>query len=337
MESAIIKEIGLKLMSASRVLITSHIRPDGDALGSVLGLGLALESRGKSVQMVLKDGVADIFKYLPGHEKIIRKPTGEFDCVVALDCSDKERLGGSLGERKVDINIDHHVTNLNFADTNMIFPDSAATSSILAEWLPKWGFVIDKAIAEVLLSGIISDTIGFRTSNMTPNELRIAANLMECGADLPNLYSQALMNRSFESVRYWGRGLVNLQRQDRLIWTVLTMDDRKDAHYPGTDDADLNNLLSNIEDVDISVLFIEQKQGKIKVSWRAHNGFDVSSLALQFGGGGHPAASGVELAGSLEEVKEKVLTATQKLLDAGVMPSKKSNPAEGNKKEESGE
>jgi phosphoesterase RecJ-like protein len=337
MESAIIKEIGRKLLSATRVLITSHIRPDGDAMGSVLGLGLALEARGKSVQMVLKDGVADIFTYLPGYEKIMRKPLGEFDCVVALDCSDRERLGGSLGERTVDINIDHHITNLYFAEANMVFPESAATSSILAEWLPKWGFVIDKPIAEALLSGIISDTIGFRTSNMTPNELRIAATLMELGADLPILYSQALMNHSFESVRYWGRGLEKLQRQDRLIWTVLTMNDRKDAHYPGTDDADLNNILSNIEDVDISVLFIEQKQGKIKVSWRAHNGFDVSGLALQLGGGGHPAASGVELSGTLEEVKEKVLSATQKLLDAGVQSSIKSNPAEGKKKEESGE
>ncbi len=337
MSNAVNKEVGRKLQSATRILITSHIRPDGDAIGSVLGLGLALEAKGKSVQMVLKDGVADIFKYLPGQEKILRKPTGEFDCVVALDCSDKERLGGILADCKVDINIDHHITNLEFAELNMVLPGSAATSAILAEWLPKWKFEMDESMAEVLLSGIISDTIGFRTSNMTPNELRLAANLMELGADLPAIYSQALMSRSFESVRYWGRGLVNLQRQDRLIWTVLTMDDRKDAHYPGTDDADLNNLLSNIEDVDISVLFIEQKQGKIKVSWRAHNGFNVSGLALQFGGGGHPAAAGVELSGTLEEVKEKVLSATQKLLDAGVQPSIKSNPAEGKKKEKSGE
>lgn len=315
MDSKLIKQVGMLLQQSERVLITSHIRPDGDAISSVLGLGLALEKAGKQVTMILKDGVADVFQYLPGWEKIGRSSKGEFDLVVAVDCSDLERTGGILGDKKVGLNIDHHITNLDFAETNFVDPLAVATSAVLAEYLPQWGLIIDQPIAEVLLNGILSDSIGFRTSNMTSKALRLSADLMDKGANLPELYTQALIRRPYEAAKYWGHGLVNLQREDRLIWTTLSISERADAKYPGTDDADLNNLLSSIEDCDISVLFIEQKHGKVKVSWRAQNGYDVSALALSFGGGGHPAAAGAEMTGKLEEVKEKVLMATKNLLE----------------------
>jgi bifunctional oligoribonuclease and PAP phosphatase NrnA len=274
-----------------------------------------LQNAHKEVQMVMKDGVMKVFKHIPGNEQITKKSEGEFDCCVVMDCSDMLRVGGSLGESQPDVNIDHHITNLNFAKANLIQPGSVATSAILAEWLPKWNFPITQPIAETLLSGIIYDSIGFRTSNMNSETLRLAANLMDMGANLPELYSKALLRPQFEAMRYWGFGLVNLQKEDRLIWTQLRMHDRAEAKYPGLDDAELNNLLSNIDDVDVSVLFIEQKKDAVKVSWRAKNGIDVSALALSFGGGGHPAAAGTDLNGTLDEVRTKVLEATHKLID----------------------
>ncbi len=308
-------QVGQVLENAKRVLIVAHIRPDGDAICSVLGLGLALKNAHKEVQMVMKDGLMKVFKHLPGSDQITKKPEGDFDCRVVLDCSDMLRVGGTLGDTRPDVNMDHHITNLNFAKVNLVQPESVATSAILAEWLPRWNFPITQSIAEVLLSGIIYDSIGFRTSNMNSETLRLAANLMDMGADLPDLYSKALMRPQFEAMRYWGFGLVNLQREDRLIWTQLRMQDRAEAKYPGLDDAELNNLLSNIDDVNVSVLFIEQKNDAVKVSWRAKNGIDVSALALAFGGGGHPAASGADIKGTLDEVRAKVLEATHKLID----------------------
>jgi len=149
---------------------------------------------------------------------------------------------------------------------------------------------------------------------MTSKALRLAADLMDYGVDLPALYANALMRRSFSAARYWGHGLANLHREDRIIWTTLSLSQRNDAEYPGTDDADLTNILSSIDDCDISLLFIEQKHNRVKVSWRAQNGYDVSKLALSFGGGGHPAAAGAEISGTMEEVKDKVLTATKNFL-----------------------
>jgi phosphoesterase RecJ-like protein len=149
---------------------------------------------------------------------------------------------------------------------------------------------------------------------MTPKALRVAAGLMEMGVDLPELYRLALMGQSFEAARLWGAGLSSLEREGSLVWAVLNLADRKAAGYPGRDDADLINILSTIEGADVAVVFTEQPKGRVKVSWRARPGIDVSGLALSFGGGGHPAAAGADSPGKLDEVRPMVLAATQELL-----------------------
>ena len=299
-------------------LVISHIKPDGDAIGSLLGLGLALREAGKDVQMVLVDGVTHSFHYLPGSDSVLRRPKGSYDTAVVLDCSDLIRTGGVLGDRQPDLNIDHHITNLNFARINFVNPTAAATSAILAGYLEVWGLTISTPVAQALMTGLVSDTIGFRTSNVTPETLRLAAKLMEHGAVLANIYNRTLLRRSFESARYWGPALTRLQRNGRLIWTTLTLADREMASYPGNDDADLINTLSSIDDSDIAIVFTEQKGNRIKVSWRSQNGYDVSQIALQFGGGGHPAAAGAEVAGELETVQDMILKATQKIMENNI-------------------
>ncbi len=189
-----------------------------------------------------------------------------------------------------------------------------ATVEIIAGLLPQLGLPLTKPVAEALLTGLITDTIGFRTSNMTPQAMRLAADLMEMGIDLPNLYQKALVNRSYEAVRLWACGLKRAERDGRLLFTTLTQADRQEVGYPGRDDADLINILSAVDDIDIAVIFVEQGNGHVKVSWRAVPGVDVSQIALQYGGGGHAAASGADVPGNLHEVKESVLQATHALL-----------------------
>ena len=301
---------------AQSVLLASHIRPDGDAVGSLLGLGNALSVSGKKVFMALGDGLPSNFHYLHGAHLVKRSVPKdvEFDLTISLDISDMDRSGGIFGNREIILNIDHHITNTLFARYNLNDPESVATCALIAENLEGWGLSMTAETASLLLTGIITDTIGFRTSNMSSKAMRIASDLIDHGADLPSIYQQALINKSFDQLIYWGYALKKLQRNDRLAWTTLTLDDRKVAGYNGNDDADLNSILSSIIECDITILFVEQNNGHVKVSWRGKSNFNVSNLALSLGGGGHPAASGADIEGSLEEVQFTVINKTLELM-----------------------
>lgn len=316
MDNQISVKIREQISDADRVLVISHIRPDGDAIGSLLGFGLALMEIGKHVTMVSEDGVPASLKHLPGSELVLKRPEGEYDFIAIVDCSDLSRVGKTLnGYSEPDLNVDHHVTNLHFAKINLVNPSAVATAEMLTEYMPIWDLPITQAIAEVLLTGMITDTLGFRTSNITPSAMRMVASLMEMGANLSTLYNLALKNKTFEAMRLWGSGLNKLERNGPLVWATLTYADRLAAGYPGRDDADLINILSSIDGALVSLIFVEQPSGSIKVSWRAQHGVDVSQIALQFGGGGHPAAAGAEIEGSLESVRNDVLRETNKILE----------------------
>lgn len=313
MATDIHQEIRDKIAQAGRVAVIAHMRPDGDAIGATLGFTLALRAAGKQATPVLVDGVPGNLRYLPASDEVQRELPANVDLVIVVDCSDLQRTGGVQGERVPDINIDHHITNTRFAHSNLIIVESVATCAILAEYLPVWGLSINRAVAEALLTGMVTDTIGFRTSNMTPQALRLAAGLMEHGANLYQIYQRALVNMSYEAARYWGLGLEKLKRENGLVWTTLNLSDRHQAHYPGSDDADLVNILASVES-NVALVFIEQKNQSVKVSWRARPGYDVSKIALQFGGGGHAAAAGADIAGPLEIVQRDVLEATRSML-----------------------
>jgi len=309
------KKIKDRFAQAQIIGITAHIRPDGDAIGAVLGLGLALINAGKKVEMVLRDGVSQSFRHLEGAALVKREFSSECDMNIVVDCSDMKRTGGVMDGKTIHLAIDHHVTNGNFAEINFTDTNAVATCEILAEKMSAWGLGLTKPVACALLTGIISDSIGFRTSNTTAKSLRLAAELMDLGANISELYNKALIFRSYAATNYWGFALARLQHEDNLVWTSLTLEDRASSGYTGNDDADLTNILSSIDPLDVAVLFVEQKPDATKVSWRARPGLDISALAVSFGGGGHPAASGAEVKGSLLDVQERVLKETRKFLD----------------------
>lgn len=316
MNAEVLKQAASRLRAASRVLVTSHVRPDGDAVASVLALGLALKAEGKQVQMVLADGAPADFKHLHGWADIVRAAEAPVDLVVTVDAATQDRCGESLSNfPAVDINIDHHISNTNFGAINLVDPASVATCALLAEHFPALGLEFSPAVIDALLTGILTDTMGFRTSNMTPKAMRLSADLIEKGADLPALYERALLRRSFQAMRYWGAGLASLQRDGGLVWGSLTLADRKAVGYPGNDDAELVNNISMIEGAAITVLFVEQADHQVKVSWRSQGGHDVSRIAAQFGGGGHVAAAGAVVHGGLVQAQERVLMATRAALD----------------------
>jgi bifunctional oligoribonuclease and PAP phosphatase NrnA len=311
------KKIKSRIQAAQTVLITSHVRPDGDAIGSSLALTLALLDAGKQVQVVLSDGLPDGFKHLPGADMIRTQAVGDFDLIISVDCSDMKRIGSALdGYRAPDIIVDHHVTTEAFGTLNLVEPEAVATASVLIRHMGEWGLVITPPIAANLITGLVTDTLGFRTSNTTPEALRQVADLMEIGADLSSLYYRSLVRRTFVEAKYWGAGLSSLQRADGIVWATLTLADRNASGYTGKDDADLINIVSSIDDAEIAIMFVEQNENITKISWRGLKPqVDVSQISLQFDGGGHKAASGAELSGNLIEVQERVLAATRKVLD----------------------
>ncbi len=317
MDSQLIGEIKDRLGVAKKIVIASHVRPDGDAIGSLLGLGLALHDAGKSVQMVLADGVPSSFKYLEGSKFIEKEPKGNHDTFITVDCADFKRTGSVFANfGQPDINIDHHKTNEKFGKLNLIEAEEVATSAILTNYLPVWGLTITKPIAAALLTGIITDTLGFRTSNITPEALRQAATLMETGVDMPEIYMHSLVRKSFPAARYWGAGLSTLQSKNGIVWGTLTVADRKLAGYGGNDDADLINMISAIDGNKVGMVFVEQNNNHVKISWRAlESGVDVSQVAKHFKGGGHAAAAGADIQGSLSEVQKEVLKKTREMLN----------------------
>jgi bifunctional oligoribonuclease and PAP phosphatase NrnA len=309
-------QIKERIQAAHRVLVTSHVRPDGDAIGSSLAFALALKDAGKQVQVVLSDGLPASFEHLPGSDIIKTRGEGDFDLIICVDCSDLKRVGNALeGYRTPDIVIDHHTTNDAFGILNLIEPEAVATASVLIRYMREWGLVITDQVAANLMTGLVTDTLGFRTANTTAESLRQAADLLELGVDMSALYFLSLVRRTFKAAKYWGAGLSGLQRSDGIIWTTLTLADRTTSGYTGNDDADLINVISSIEDADIAIIFVQQDENNTKISWRGLKPLiDVSGLARQFGGGGHKAAAGAEISGSLDDVRKCVLEATRKAL-----------------------
>lgn len=307
------------IAEARWVGVISHERPDGDAVGSLLGLSLALAQAGKQVAPVLVDGLPARYRFLPGSAEILRQFPSGVDLLVTVDCSDFDRLGLPADRlpRLPDINLDHHPTNTQFARVNLVDEQASATAGLLVTLLPQLGLVVDSPVASNLLVGIVTDTIGFRVPGVSSELLRQSADLMDLGAPLAEIYEQTLNRHSLTAARYWGLGLARLERDGRLLWATLTQEDRAQAGYPGNDDADLINLLMTIDGADITLVFVEQPEGKVKVSWRARAGLDVSRIAAGFGGGGHELAAGAMLSGATPEVVERVLQATRPALGGG--------------------
>ena len=309
------------LDGATQIAVIAHERPDGDAVGSMLALCLSLRERGKRAHPVLVGGLPGRYAFLPGAEDVQRRiPEGE-TLLVTVDAADLDRIGFPE-VRQVDINFDHHPSNTRYAVVNLVDPEAPATTSLLYRLAPELGLPITPSVAANLLTGLITDTIGFRTPNVTPDTLRLAAALIEAGANLERAYRKGLVERSFLAIRYWGQGLSKLERQGELVWTSLSLADRKSVGYPGPDDADLVEILTTIQEAQVAVVFVEQSENQVKVSWRGRPGVDVARIAAQFKGGGHTLAAGATIRGGLQPVMDQVLAATS----AAIQPIEQASP-----------
>jgi phosphoesterase RecJ-like protein len=306
------------LEKADTVLVITHVDPDGDAIGSLTAVGQALEQLGKRVTLACEDSVPVRFRGLPLADRVTKSPDTHtpYDLLVAVDCGDEMRMGRpffALPEPKPSIvNIDHHITNTRFGSFNLIEPDASSTCEMLYGLFVELDVTITEGIAESLLTGIITDTISFRTSNVSANTLRTAADLVEAGAEMAPLALRSLILKPHSTALVWQVGLKNMQLADGLLWTTVPAADMRHAGLEGSPSSSgLVNFLSDIEDVKMGCVLSEMPDGSVRVGLRCHEPYNVAEVALQFDGGGHALAAGCTMDGPLEEAEAQIVAACQ--------------------------
>ncbi len=297
---------------ASRILAIAHVSPDGDAIGSLLGFANAMRAQGKHVTTAAQDPAHPRFDYLPGVRDIRQHVSGEFDLVVALDSGDRQRLGTVYDPDKYGalplLQLDHHITNTFFGTVNVVDTTLASTSELVFRLLQQMQIPITHDVASALLTGVITDTLAFRTSNTTPETLATAMELMRAGANLQEITRNALVLRSLEQIKLLGAGIVSAQLDGRVIYACLTRKMRKElGNKEERGDGGLVGTLITVYEADIAAVFVELPSGEVEISLRAAPGFDVSQAAVTLGGGGHPAAAGCAVPGPMREAVNRVL------------------------------
>ena len=305
------------IRAAASLVLACHINPDGDAIGSLLALGLTLETLGKDVTFLSADGVPPTLAFLPGSAKIVTETARRgFDLAIVVDSGEIKRVGKCeetiLSARAV-MDIDHHVTGAVFGDIRIVDATAAATAEILYDLLPLLGVDITTPIAENLLCGIQTDTGNFRYLNVTPRTMLIAADLIARGAVPDRIAENAFENKPFAAQKLLGRTLESLQTtaDGRIAWATVT---NADFAAFGATDAMTDGFINQVRCVrgaEVALLLRQMDTGKIRVSLRARPPFDVSRVAAKFGGGGHRLASGCTLEGDLVAAAVALIAASE--------------------------
>ncbi len=296
--------------SARRILLVTHVAPDGDAIGSLLGLALLLQEQGKELTLACEDPVPEIYAWLPGSGAIVQQGSGAYDLVIGLDCSDARRMGSVFDEGLAAVpllNIDHHVTNTLFGTVNWVDPSSVATTQMILSLADALGWALNPHVAACLLNGMVTDTRSFRTYNMDTQAMRAVLRLMEEGGELNEIARRALDQRPLASVRLWGEAIDRLHTDGQILWTEVTRAMRLRWGLDENGDSGLTNFLSGVRESKIVVVFTERDNGTIDVGMRAAPGYDVAKVAYRLGGGGHPQAAGCTLEGEMAAVRKRVL------------------------------
>jgi phosphoesterase RecJ-like protein len=310
------------IQNSKRILIASHERPDADALGSMLALGLVLTRFEKEVVCYNKDGVPKVLDFLPGSRSVIKSLTnvrGSFDCTIILDCTDVSRVGKEFlnfmnkNTCGTSVIVDHHQTTRATADLYLLDPAVSSTGMIVHLLIRELNLEINPDIATNLYTTIVGDTGSFRYSNTSPETFRVAAELVEHGAN-PSDISQALYeSESPERLQLIGLAISTLEllENGRIASVILNKEMFNRTCTTGEDSEGIVNYPRSVKGVEVAVLFnelekINHSESFWKVSLRSKGEVDVATVAETFCGGGHKRSAGCMLKGSLNDVKHRI-------------------------------
>lgn len=301
-----------EIKKANKIVILTHENPDGDAIGSSLGLSLALKQLDKNVDVIIPE-FPKIFDFLPDTENIKKESDEEvYDLAIALDCSDIQRLNGFakyFEDAKVKIVIDHHGKNKMFGDYNYVDPVAPACAQILIAMLEYFNIDITKEIGTCLIAGIITDTGGFRYSGVTTETFEFASWILSKGINISEIYRKVLQTKTKTNFELTKLAMERMEflENEKISYTYITKEDEERIGTQHGDHEGLVEIGRDIEGVEVSVFIREAEKG-YKVSLRSNEYVDVADVCFMFGGGGHLRAAGCTINGTLEQVKQKILT-----------------------------
>ena len=308
-----------EIKKANSIVIVTHESPDGDAIGSSLAMELALRSIGKKSDIIIPE-YPRTFNFLPNAKNVKDKSDlKKYDLAISLDCTDLRRINGKeyFEEAKRTIVIDHHGTNSMYGDINFVNPVAPACCEILVGMFTYFNIDINQEIGTCILTGIITDTGGFKYQSVTAETFEFTAELLRKGVNVSEIYQTALETRTMANFQLLKKTLniMEILEDGKVTFTYITNQDETEVNAEPGDHEGLVEIGRDIEGVEISILLRQKdNEDKYKVSMRSRNYVNVSDICYIFGGGGHPKAAGCLIQGTVEQIKEKLLREIRKVI-----------------------
>lgn len=305
-----LSEVLKQIERRDRFVLTSHARPDGDAIGSALACSQILRSLGKRAEVVLRDSVPRIYQRLPFADTVVQaeRVNGEYEAAIILECDSVQRTRLEGLEDHFLISIDHHVSGRPFADVNWIDPKAVATAELVYRLAREAGAEISPEVATCLYTAVLADTGSFMFEGTNEHTFELARELVMAGADPARCARSIYFGHSTAKMRLLGAALSNLHRDGTLAWISVTQEQMDRCHAKEEDCEGLVNYALSIHDVQVAAFFRELPDGRYRVSLRSKGKINVATVAESFGGGGHKSASGCSLDGPLSHAVEQVIS-----------------------------
>jgi phosphoesterase RecJ-like protein len=306
-----------EIQQRRRFLVTSHARPDGDAIGSTLALAQILRKMGKSAEIVLGDPVPLLYHPLPGSETIVRSSqvNGDYDAVIILECDSVQRTRLRGLDNQFLINIDHHASSRPFANINWIDPSAVATAELVFRLAQAAQVKITPEIATCLYTAVLTDTGAFCYAPTNACTFELAKFLVEHGADPGKIAQSVYFSSPMSKMCLLGAALSRLERDGEIAWMSVTRHDMERFGALEEDCEGLVNYALSISGIEVAIFFREVAQERIRVSIRSKGAVNVSEIAQKFGGGGHECAGGFSTEGPVEESARRVLAELRGKID----------------------
>ena len=292
-----------------RFVLTSHARPDGDAVGSALACGEILRRMGKQAEVVLRDGVPRIYQALPFSDKVVHadRINGHYDAAIILECDSIQRTRLSGFENRFLISIDHHLSGRPFAHVNWIDPRAVATAEMIYRLAREAGVKISADIATCLYTAVLTDTGSFMYAGTNEHTFALARELVLAGADPARCARSIYFGHSTAKLRLLGAALSDLHREGSIAWIAVTQTQMESCSAKEEDCEGLVNYALSIHDVEVAIFFRELPDRRFRVSLRSKGQVNVAQIAERLGGGGHQCASGCSVDGPLANAAELIL------------------------------
>lgn len=313
-----LKKVVACVKNHKNFLITSHTNLEGDALGSELAFYNLLKKLGKTATVINEDSLPYGYNFFPQKNKLIKYKDNlkniEFDCFVALDCSDLNRTGEVYrlnSEKKTILNIDHHISNQKFGDINWVEPHASSCSEMIYKLYKALRLPLDRDTAILLYTGILTDTGSFRYSNVTSFTHKAVSQLLKFKLDIPHIYRSIYENIPFADMQLLTRILPGIKQEakGRVVWFQVKRDMLRNKKLSFDLSEHVLSFGRAIKDAQVVVLFKENLgvKNEIRVNFRSQGNVDVNKIAQFFGGGGHKTASGATIHGRLDDIRRRVL------------------------------